>query len=70
MKQEMMAQQAAKGAPGGMPAGQQPTGPGGNGNAAAAGTPDGAPQFRQITDVPAGEGAGQVSAMTMRPGPS
>jgi hypothetical protein len=69
LQQQMMAQQAAKGAPEGMPAGQQPTGPGGNGNAAAAGTPEG-PQFRQITDVPAGEGAGEVSAMTMRPGPS
>ncbi len=67
LQQQMMAQQAAKGAPEGMPAGQQANGgPPAPGNPAAA---EG-PQFRQITDVPTGGGAGELSAMTMRPGPT
>jgi hypothetical protein len=70
MQKQMEAAMAAKGAPGGMPAGQQPTnGATPPGPEAAAGQPPEA-QFRQITDVPTGGGSGELSAMTMRPGPT
>ncbi|RPJ55693.1 MAG: hypothetical protein EHM23_25430 [Acidobacteria bacterium] len=70
MQKQMEAAMAAKGAPGGMPAGQQPTnGATPPGPESAAGQPPEA-QFRQITEVPTGGGSGELSAMTMRPGPT
>jgi len=71
MQKQMQAAMAAKGAPEMAGAGGPPTngGPPAPGPEAAAGQPPEA-QFRQITEVPTGGGAGELSAMTIRPGPT
>jgi hypothetical protein len=68
MQKAMEAQMAAKGAPEGASPTAPPPAPNGGppGAEAAAGQPT---SFRQITDVPTGGGAGELSAMTIRPGP-